>query len=90
MRDVNCESSYNSEQVETLRSKNSWALEALLMGRNQITVEEERYGQLEIANDRLREENSVLSLKLEDLTKDNVKLVDQVHVQSWSRYIQSV
>ncbi len=80
MCDVICESSYNSEQIETLRSKNSCALEALVMGRNQISVEEERYDQLEIAYDRLREENTVLALKLDDLTKENTKLFDQVHL----------
>jgi len=50
------------------------------MGRNQISVEEERYDQLEIAYDRLREENAVLALKLDDLTKENTKLFDQVHL----------
>ncbi len=50
------------------------------MGRNQISVEEERYDQLEIAYDRLREENAVLALKLDDLTKENTKIFDQVHL----------
>ncbi len=79
MRDVICESPHISEEVQMLQAKNSWALEALVMGRNQICAEEERYCQLEIAHDRLREENRVLLDKLEDLTRDNTKLADQVH-----------